>query len=741
MKQIFLILCLLPFLLVPAAAQQSKSVFIPGDAYTAYNIPAGGSALQLNINRANNNLVIDDSEILLQDASDAVQWYRSSAGPALHVYQIGTVLSSREYVHVFGHYHYTNGSGGGTPPMFNAKVAAVDVDMTSVTEEDEESVGIWLGKNGARKAVTIQAVQCKGPGNEQELAWSSGKLSLWSAASGGSMLPGNSKSLSASQAYTYYAQGDVASRSVRDSEISITYAGGNGTACDKIKVTVVSASLTSFEIIPANTTQEVSVTVAPNPPGTNITLQLSCLAGSGSAVFIPGDTTLSNITQSTTVKTKGVTASSVASNMILKAMLGNDVLASNVFTVLSVDLDIWNGGSDLDNGQTAGSQGAQVPEGGEVSTGAYVLVNWDDDDADGTMNADGTWSALPVPDLTENSVADEGNLAKLKPTVEPLLDTGTIELEVSGADAGKVKLWTQSTKGTEVTLISNKKTWNLANSTEKADFQTFMNDGYWIEGTDVGTAERGVTFTVRYKDSGGTEICKDDNKATGVMINLANVVARDNMIDIWGIGQNSRGHSALVWRYAGTCTKADLTNDVNFILIEMGGPTDNRNITTITQQAGYPAYGCFRNPSMTYVQRLRIIRAARALAASAPITCTATDAVQPYDWDGALNTLTALRCDSLVEVCYEINGVEVWGMERDADSHTVHYMINDQADNWSYNATWGTWTAGANNLPDNLEEHNDFDLIGWADTFMPATQCGNVAPDEADTQVRKGSVL
>ncbi|MGI6497155.1 MAG: hypothetical protein ACOX5G_13975 [Kiritimatiellia bacterium] len=399
-------------------------------------------------------------------------------------------------------------------------------------------------------------------------------------------------------------------------------------------------------------------------------------------------------------------------------------------TVIKVDLDIWNGGSDLDNGQSAGSQGAQVPEGSEVLIGAYVLVNWDDDDADGTMNADGTWSALPVPDLTENSVANEDNLAKLKPTVEPLLDIGSIELEVSGADADKVKLWTQSTKGTDVALASGKRTWNLASPTEKADFQTFMSGGYWIEGVDAGTVERGVTYTLRYKNSGGTEICKDENKATVVMINLANAVYRDNMI--WS--QGSRGHGALVWRYAGTCTRPDLTNDVNFILIEMDGPTDYRTLATITQQAGYPAYGCFRNPSITHVQRLRIIQAARALAARAPITYTATDAVQPYDWDGALNSITALRCDSLIEVCYEINGVNVWGMERDADSHTVHYPINDQADNWSYNATWGTWTVGANNRPDNLEEHNDFGAIGWDDTFMPATQCGNVAPVEADTR-------
>jgi hypothetical protein len=339
---------------------------------------------------------------------------------------------------------------------------------------------------------------------------------------------------------------------------------------------------------------------------------------------------------------------------------------------------------------------------------------------------------LPVPDLTENSVANEDNLAKLRPSIQPLLDTGTVELEVSGSDAAKIKLWTQSTKETLVPLISNKKTWNLANSTEKAEFQSFMNDGYWIEGTDVGTAERGVTFTLRYKDSGGTEIGKDDCKATVVMINLANAVYRDNGWPAIG----SRGHAALVSRYAGTCTKADLTNDANFILVEMDGPTDNTDLTTMTQQQGLACYGCFSNPSITYIQRLRIISAARALVQRAnDIGYTPGNAVTPEDWNGHLDAITGLRCDGLVEVCYETNGVEVWGMERDPDGHTVHYDIHDQTNTWDYNASLGTWSAGANGAPDNLEEHNDFDAIGdWDDTLQPATQCGHVTPEEADTE-------
>ena len=62
------------------------------------------------------------------------------------------------------------------------------------------------------------------------------------------------------------------------------------------------------------------------------------------------------------------------------------------------------------------------------------------------------------------------------------------------------------------------------------------------------------------------------------------------------------------------------------------------------------------------------------------------NAVRPDKWDGHLNTIERLRCDGLIEVCYEVNGVDVWGMERDIENNTVH--------------------------SDNLEEHNDFDVVG-----------------------------
>ena len=386
-------------------------------------------------------------------------------------------------------------------------------------------------------------------------------------------------------------------------------------------------------------------------------------------------------------------------------------------TVLKVDLDIWNGGADLDNGENPPTQGAQVPEGSEVSTGAYVLVNWDDDDGDGTLNqnTDG-WATDPTPDLNDANVSDEDNLAKLQPSVEPLLDTGTVELEVSGVDAGRIKLWAQCTKGTPVTLTSNKKTWNLANSTEKVDFQNFMNDGYWIEGTDAGTTERGFTFTLRYKDAGGNEICSDANKATVVMLNLGNAPYRVNTILGWD-WVSERGHAAIIARFTGTCTRESLTNSANYEVIEMqSSAPGTAALTTFTSQ-GADYWGIFTNPNITYLDRLRILGVARWIldhAAQIGYPLSNGKLVRPTDWNRRLSGLDGLRCDGLVEVAYEINDVEAWGKIVSGATHS-DVTASDAF----------------------FQEHNEtsWGVSDWPRYIFPATQCGRAGVWLGDTYV------
>ncbi|MGB2987937.1 MAG: hypothetical protein WBE26_18870, partial [Phycisphaerae bacterium] len=419
--------------------------------------------------------------------------------------------------------------------------------------------------------------------------------------------------------------------------------------------------------------------------------------------------------------------------------------ATATVTVVKPDLDICNGGSDLDNGDEAATQGALVPDDDEENIGAYILVNWDDDDGDGSMNADGSWSSNPVPDLYETFVQNEDNLAKLTLSIGSVVpNTGTVELETTGYDT-QIRAWSASTKETEINLSGYPWTWDLGNPVQRASFQQVSEDGLWIEGYAPSVQERDVVFVLRYKDADGQELCSDTVKATVVMINLANAVYREGQIG----GISGRGHSALVWKFIGPLSKDMLENDAKFLIIHMqgGGLVDNDNLSNITQSPGEYPWGCFTNPDITYVDRLRILHTAKSLAAQTPsigyVSLKAAlgnnNPQEPRDWDGKLNTIAELRCDGLVEVCYEINDVDVWGMVRTPDGGIVHYDITEYSDEWTYHEVMGGWDHAPNGLPDNLEEHNDFDSFpfDWMDTLQPATQCGHEPPVDADTKFQQ----
>jgi len=413
-------------------------------------------------------------------------------------------------------------------------------------------------------------------------------------------------------------------------------------------------------------------------------------------------------------------------------------------TVSSLDLEFANGGSDLDNGDQVGQLGPVVAEADEETIGGYVLVNWDDDDGDGVMQADGTWQTEPLPDIDETFVANEDNLGRLVMTMNPVPAQGTVELHVTGNDA-HVRIWSSSTKGTRYNSFEGYPwRFDLANPAQRQQFLDFSQNGLWVEGHAPSATERDTSFVLKYIDANGVARCEDTVLVTSVMINLANAVYREGQI----AGISGRGHSAIVCQFLGPLTRPNLQDDANFRIIHVqnGGPTDIHTLTAITASPGEDAWGCFTNPGITYTQRLRILVAARLLVTRAQyIAYTGMNAVlgiedeqhDPKDWNGRLDTIAALRCDGLVEVCYEINGVEVWGMVRKPDNYTVHYDITDPTDQWAYHETMGTWTHAPNTWPDNLEEHNDFDSPDWADTLMPATQCGHVAPSDASTRFRR----
>jgi len=370
--------------------------------------------------------------------------------------------------------------------------------------------------------------------------------------------------------------------------------------------------------------------------------------------------------------------------------------------VVEVDLDIWNGG----NGGNNGTAGAAVSEDNEESVGAYLLVNWDDDNDD------------EDPDVDDTSVTDEDDLAKI--TLDwGVADRGTLQLIKTG---DHIKIWQNNTKGTQQTML----TWNLATTTPPSTL--------WLEADEYSLSERDVELELKYTDVGSCTT-SDYVNATAVMINLGNAVYREN--GFWA--EPDRGHSALVTEYIGACTKSDLDDDTKFLITEMDGPTDYRTLATMTDEddTGLEVYGCYTEFfGLTYAQRYAILQIASALVDDAAnIGYTALEALKYEDWDGTLNDIFELRCDGLVEVCYEYNGINVWAMKRVyGGSTTYNYDICSQNDVLTYSALTRTWWSGSNTAKDNLEEHNDFDSIFWEYTLMPATQCGYTTPQNSHTK-------
>jgi len=353
-------------------------------------------------------------------------------------------------------------------------------------------------------------------------------------------------------------------------------------------------------------------------------------------------------------------------------------------TVVSVDLGIAPGGHDLDNGEENTAQPTQVlGEGVEENPGAYLLVNWDNDDGDDP----------PVPDLDESYVANEDNLAKLALSLSGPQGMGTLELVVDEASP-PVKFWQNSSKGTEVEDLS----WDLATESPPAVL--------WLEGRTKSVAERDLAVTLRYKAPGGAVIAQDTVKATVVMINLGNAVYRESTL--WPF--DDYGHTAIVWRFIGPCTRDMLLDDDSFSIIEMDGPTNNLLLSTMTEAPGHECFGCFTNTQMTYAERLRVLATACELVdRAAEIGYTIFNVVRPAEWDDSLDGLTHLRCDGLVEVCYEFNGINVWGDAH--DDPPPHYDVLDD---------------------DYQAEHDDYrvDLQG----LFPVTQCAHEPRYYWDTQ-------
>ena len=208
-------------------------------------------------------------------------------------------------------------------------------------------------------------------------------------------------------------------------------------------------------------------------------------------------------TFSTTLYVEGVGASALVRDIEFNLTFSGDGGSCGdivKLTVVDLNLSMHSGGSDLDHGDAVGVLSPLVLETDEETVGAFILVNWDDDDGDGSMAADGSWTIEPLPDLFESSVQGEDNLAKLTWALSPVPDSGIVALEIIGFDV-QVRGWSSSTKGTKYNLDPQAWIFDLSNASQRSQFVEFGQDGLWIEGAIPSTTERDVSFTLRLKDT------------------------------------------------------------------------------------------------------------------------------------------------------------------------------------------------------------------------------------------------
>ncbi|CAN2044508.1 hypothetical protein GMMP1_130039 [Candidatus Magnetomoraceae bacterium gMMP-1] len=89
-------------------------------------------------------------------------------------------------------------------------------------------------------------------------------------------------------------------------------------------------------------------------------------------------------------------------------------------------------------------------------------------------------------------------------------------------------------------------------------------------------------------------------------------------------------------------------------------------------------YGAHYNPDMSKEDRTKIIETASQIwARRSTINYMLMGQIDGIgaglNWDGTVDDIDELRCDGFVEVCYELNNIEVWGKNQQ------HYLIQNYA--------------------------------------------------------------
>ncbi|NLE73578.1 MAG: hypothetical protein GX604_02965 [Actinobacteria bacterium] len=270
-------------------------------------------------------------------------------------------------------------------------------------------------------------------------------------------------------------------------------------------------------------TTDVTVTLSPDSPGTNVTVSLSCLEGKGEARFWPSGQASTTLTASATLTITGVTASSTASNLLLRVLLAGEALVSNRFTIIRVDMvPDWDHDRDIDSSD----------ENQATASNPFHFWNNDDDDDGDISNGDDdlpgrSGGLFGSADYGNGDVDGRSDLLDFFPVWLDLHDalnvlptTDGAEYKLSHADEALRFVYTDLTKSQAGNYLT----------TEGSTYgPSFNQDAFEADTIEVSSS--GVTLSTDFLD----KIAANENKGILMMEGAGDTTA-PLVLEVWKDG-------------------------------------------------------------------------------------------------------------------------------------------------------------------------------------------------------------
>ncbi len=288
----------------------------------------------------------------------------------------------------------------------------------------------------------------------------------------------------------------------------------------------------------------------------------------------------------------------------------------------------------------------------EQSLGGVCFQNIDNDDA----------SSIFLPDIHKSSVIGEDDLVEVV-VYSPRTSFGTMTLTVSSTS---IRLWESSDKNNQPVLMP------LVLDVATTSFPITL----YVEGYHSSSSVRDQNIKLEFSLNGVNSLVPDIILLTVVRLNLGIAVYRKMTISLL----EDYEHAALVSEYTGRRLLSDLKDKFNWLTIEEAPGGIHTSNLHYFEAAKPPITGYCQTPNITDSQRNRIIdNAKRSLSLNFGYAYYGFGSVaidwKGLTWDKTLEDIEDLRCDGLVEVCYELTGEEVWG--KNATNYPIQNHPNE----------------------------------------------------------------